>query len=391
MYRIGQEEIDAVARVIRSGALFKVNDAGREVYNFEEEWKDLTGSQNAITMTSGFAALACALAGAGIGPGDEVIVPGYTYIATALAVTSVGAVPVVCDIDDTLTIDAKAAEGKITPHTKAIIPVHIQGFPCNMDAITDLAKRHHLIVVEDACQADGGEYKGKYLGTIGDAGAYSFNYFKIITAGEGGLMVTDNRKIYERAMIYHDSAAIAFFGHQLDDLKEPVFGSMEYRVSEITGAILRQQLIKLPGILRDLRSNKKKLAEMIAGKLNITPSNDPEGDCGTTLSLKFDTARQCRDFAERCRNEGLEITIPIDTGKHIFTNWTQILQNRCGHHPAMNTFDLPENKGLQTRCSEDTCPDTLKHLSENAYVWVNPDWTDDEIASVAKALLKACR
>ena len=390
MYRIGKEEIDAVARAINSKAFFKINNAGKEVLNFESEWKQTVGSDYALLMTSGFAAIASALIGLGIGPGDEVIVPGYTYIASALAVTSVGAIPVIADIDETLTIDVNEVEKKISSHTKAIIPVHIQGFPCNMDALCALAKKYNIAIVEDACQADGGEYHGKFLGAIGDVGAYSFNYFKIMTAGEGGALVTSNRRIYERALIYHDASAVAFFGDQLDGINEPLFGGTEYRISDITGAILREQLKKLPALMADLRKNRTALAKLVCGdKLTQAPSHDIEGDCGTTLALRFETAEACRAFEKNCKDNGLGITVPIDTGKHIYTEWTQIMERRGALHPAMDPFKMKENQGLQMDYTKDMCPKTLDYLARTAYIGINPDWTEEELNNVAKIILDA--
>lgn len=390
MYRIGKEEIDAVARAINSKAFFKINNAGKEVLNFESEWKQTVGSDYALLMTSGFAAIASALIGLGIGPGDEVIVPGYTYIASALAVTSVGAIPVIADIDETLTIDVNEVEKKISSHTKAIIPVHIQGFPCNMDALCALAKKYNIAIVEDACQADGGEYHGKFLGAIGDVGAYSFNYFKIMTAGEGGALVTSNRRIYERALIYHDASAVAFFGDQLDGINEPLFGGTEYRISDITGAILREQLKKLPALMADLRKNRTALSKLVCGdKLTQAPSHDIEGDCGTTLALRFETAEACRAFEKNCKDNGLGITVPIDTGKHIYTEWTQIMERRGALHPAMDPFKMKENQGLQMDYTKDMCPKTLDYLARTAYIGINPDWTEEELNNVAKIILDA--
>ena len=390
MYRIGKEEIDAVARAINSKAFFKINNAGKEVLNFESEWKQTVGSDYALLMTSGFAAIASALIGLGIGPGDEVIVPGYTYIASALAVTSVGAIPVIADIDETLTIDVNEVEKKISSHTKAIIPVHIQGFPCNMDALCALAKKYNIAIVEDACQADGGEYHGKFLGAIGDVGAYSFNYFKIMTAGEGGALVTSNRQIYERALIYHDASAVAFFGDQLDGINEPLFGGTEYRISDITGAILREQLKKLPALMADLRKNRTALSKLVCGgKLTQAPSHDIEGDCGTTLALRFETSEACRTFEANCKANGLGITVPIDTGKHIYTEWTQIMERRGALHPAMDPFKMKENQGLQMDYTKDMCPKTLDYLARTAYIGINPDWTEEELNNVAKIILDA--
>lgn len=373
MYRIGQEEIDAVARAIRSRDFFKINGAGREVYHFEEEWKSMTGSRYALLMTSGFAALAASLTALGIGPGDEVIVPAYTYIATALAVTATGAVPVIVETDETLTMSVADAEKHISPHTKAIVPVHIQGFPCDMDGLRALAEKYRVAIVEDACQADGGSYKGRYLGTLGDAGAYSFNFFKVLTSGEGGLFVTDDRALYERALIYHDASAVAFFGDQLEDVRQPVFGGTEFRVSDITGAILREQLKKLPALLCDLRRNLDALTAMLDTRLRVIPSHDPQGGCPTTLALRFDTADACRAFVSRCAEKGLSLTVPIDTGKHVYANWTQIMEKRGALHPAMDPFRMAANAGLQTDYTADMCPATLDYLARTAYVAVDPD------------------
>ena len=397
MYRIGKEEIEAVGRAIMSREFFKINSAGREVYNFEAEWKKLTGAEYALTMTSGFAALSSALIGMGIGPGDEVIVPGYTYIASALAVTSVGAIPVIAEVDDTLTIDVKDVEKKLSKHTKAVMPVYIQGFPADLDGLTALSKKYGFKIIEDACQADGGMYHGKYLGTIGDAGAYSFNYFKVITAGEGGLLSTNDRTIYERALIYHDSSAVAFFGDQLSGIEQPLFGGTEFRVSDITGAILREQLKRMPGILTDLRRNRTMLSELVsdvtAGEgqprriFTVAPSHDIDGDCGTTLSLRFETVNDCRDFAACMLEKGLYVTIPIDTGKHVYTNWTQIMEKRGALHPAMDPFLMEANRGLQHNYTPDMCPRTLDLLSRTAYIGISPDWDDAEVERIASLII----
>ena len=388
MYRIGQEEIEAVARAILSRDFFKINGAGHEVLEFDKEWAQTVGSDYALTMTSGFAALTSALIGLGVGPGDEVIVPGYTYIASALAVTTVGAIPVIAEIDGTMTLDPADVEKKISPATKVIMPVHIQGFPSNMDALKAIADKHGIKIVEDACQADGGMYKGQYLGAIGDAGAYSFNYFKIITAGEGGALVTRDRTVFERALIYHDAGAVAFFGSQLDGISQPLFGGTEFRVSDITGAILREQLKRMPGLLADLRKNRDALAALVCGEGKATqaPSNDIDGDCGTTLALRFETAEECRAYQAKCAAKGIGLTVPIDTGKHVYTNWTQIME-KCGAlHPAMDPFKMKENEGLQMDYTMDMCPATLDYLARTAYVAINPDWTEADLENVASVM-----
>lgn len=181
MYRVGKEEAEAVSRVILGGSYFKVNNIYGETEKAENEMKELFGVKNALVMTSGMAALVSGLTALGIGPGDQVIVPAYTYIATAMAVVAVGAIPVIAECDETLTIDPADLERKITGATKAVIPVHIQGFPCDMDRICAVAQKHGLKVVEDACQAVGGKYRGRRLGAIGDSRSADFNQYKLIS------------------------------------------------------------------------------------------------------------------------------------------------------------------------------------------------------------------
>ena len=374
MYRIGQAEIDAVTRVIAnahaSKRMFKTDSDGAEVYHFEKEFAEMMASEHAIMMTSGKAALISALTAMGVGPGDEVIVPAYTYIASAIAVTATGAIPVICEIDETMTMDVADVERKITPATRAIMPVHIQGFPCNLDALCTLAKAHGLFVLEDACQADGGAYKGKRLGTHGDAGAFSFNAYKIITAGEGGALVTGDRRLFERALIYHDSSAIAYFGNQLDGVTEPQFCGAEYRANEISAAILREQLKRLDGILADLRERKNAIMAALPA-IDWIPTHDAQGDCGTTLACRFASSQRAADFAAA---PGVYGTRPIDTGKHVYANWTPLLEKRAAFNPAFNPFRMKENASLTFNITPDACPRTLDILSRTVYVFVSPDW-----------------
>ena len=387
MYRIGKEEADAVARVIDSKQLFKINDGLKEVENCEKEMKEIFGTKNALLMTSGKAALISALVGMGIGPGDEVIVPGYTYLATAVAVVAAGAIPVIAEVDETLTLSPEDFERKITPHTKAVIPVHIQGFPCNMEKICEIADKHGIKVLEDACQADGGSFKGKRLGTWGEAGALSFNFFKIISAGEGGVLFTDNSEVWQRALIYHDSSAVSFFGDQLQDVEEDVFCGTEYRSNEITAAILREQLKKMDTILGDLRRIKKTMMDALASDYKFIPSYNIEGDCGTTLAFRFDSEEDARRFAE---TEGVDGRLPIDTGKHVYTNWTPIMNKKGAFHPLMDPFKMEANKDIIPDYKPDMCPETLKWLSRTVYVDINPDWTDEQIAEKIE-ILKAAK
>ena len=195
---IDQREIDAVTAVLKSQKLFRFCEDS-QVAVFEKEVAAYLGAKYTLMVNSGTSALICGLTGMGVGPGDEVIVPGYTYISTAAAVVGVGAVPIIAEIDESLGLDPKDVEKKITPYTKAIAPVYMQGVPGRIDALVEIARKHNLKIVEDCCQCVGGRYKGRYVGTIGNAGAWSLNYYKVITTGEGGLVYTNNYEIYEKA------------------------------------------------------------------------------------------------------------------------------------------------------------------------------------------------
>lgn len=384
---MGKEEIAELTKVIEARDLFKVNGGLQESQNVENKLRQILGSQYPVFMTSGQAALTSALVAMGIGPGDEVIVPAYTYIATAMAVVAAGAIPVIAEVDDTLTIDPVDTEKKITKNTKAIVPVHIQGFPCNMAAIMDIAKKHNLLVLEDACQADGGSFQGKRLGTIGDAGALSFNFFKVVSCGEGGALLTDNRAIYERALIYHDSSAVAFFGDQMQNFTTEGFCGSEYRSNELCAAVMNVQLTRLDGVLADLRKNKKYMMEKLSDVCKFIPSNDIEGDCGTTLAVQFTCEEDAHKFATA---EGIYGTLPIDTGKHIYKHWTPIMEKRGAFHPLMDPFKMEANKDIVPDYREDMCPETLVRLANVVYIGVDPDADqaalDQKVAIIKKAL-----
>lgn len=373
MYRMGKAEVEAVERVLMSHELFRISGKYQEVNKFEREFREKIGAEHCLCMASGTGALVASLAALGVGPGDEVIVPAYTFMATAIAVLAVGAIPVVAEIDATMTLDMDDVEKKLSKHTRAVIPVHIQGFPCNMERLMALSRKHGFFVVEDACQADGGSYRGKRLGTFGDFGTFSFNYFKIISAGEGGALVTDDIKLYQRAIIYHDCGT-PFWTYETP-IDEPLYSGVNLRVSEITGAVLRVQLERLDGILADLRRVKRRLIEGVADlPLTPNPSNDAEGDCGVCLPFLFDDVDTAIRF-EKLIGGGR----PINTGKHVYREWTPILQKRGAHSPAANPYEHPANAHLRLDVLPDSCPKALDLMSRTVYMFPHCDWTDSQV------------
>jgi 8-amino-3,8-dideoxy-alpha-D-manno-octulosonate transaminase len=326
-----------------------------------------------------------------VGPGDEVIVPGYTYIATAAAVVAVGAVPVIAEVDNSLTIDPNDIERKITKLTKAIIPVHMRGTPCRMDEIMALARKHKLPVIEDTAQANGGRYKGQTLGGIGDVGCYSYQMSKTITAGEGGTVVTSDRLVYDRILMAHDSA----FGFWKPDetAMRPIPGE-GFRVSEVNGAIALVQFGRLQSILTRLHAAKYRIIDQIRGLPGITLQDvpDPDGDASVCLMFFAKNAEIANSYAKALNAEG----IPCGTmfskeipDRHIYPNWTYVLEKR-GRSSNWSPWHPSVYKG-SVEYSKDMCPNTLDYLGRTVHIGLSPKLTSSDTDDIAKAITKVVR
>ncbi len=389
MYRMGEEEVQELRKVFLNKQLFRVGDPASghlgEVVRFEQAWAKHIGTEYALLMSGGgTAALMCGLVGLGIGPGDEVLIPAYTFMATASAVLAVGAIPVLVEVDDSCTMDPEDFEKKISLQTKAVIPVHMVGMPANMEKICQIARKHNLKVIEDACQAVGGSFKGKKLGAWGEVGAYSFNVFKIIGCGEGGGLVTSDRLIYERASVFHDSGTA--FRPYAGEFTIPIFLGLQFRASEIMGAIMNVQLSRLEGILKDLRRIKKMFMEELSGVpgIGFARSNDIEGDCGVVVAFRFENEKQALDFAQ---SEGVVGWRPLDSRKHVWFDWEPIINKRISGHPAMNPYHFPQNTYLRKDYTKEMYPESIDNLGRTVFISVNPDWSDEEI----KVRISACK
>jgi dTDP-4-amino-4,6-dideoxygalactose transaminase len=255
-----------------------------------------------------------------------------------------------------------------------------------MARILEIARAHDIKVVEDSCQCDGGSYRGKRTGTWGDVGAFSLNFFKIISCGgEGGALVTNDRDIYERAFVYHDSGSA--FRPKAEELITPIFVAQQYRADEVMGAIARIQLQRLDGILADLRRNQQRIIAELTGKpgIRVAPSNDPQGDCGVTTAFQFDSENDARAFAATAPGG----YVGIDHGKHVFTNWEPLINKRIMHHPAMNPFNFAENQGARADYTAEACPRTLDLLRRTYFYGISPEWTEDEVAARIETLAAA--
>jgi len=295
MRRLGVREWLAVGRVMAAGDVTRMGGRHGECARFETRLARMAGTRHALGVTSGTSELVAALQAAGIGPGDEVLVPAYTWMATAAAPLLVGAVPVLVEVDASLAMDPDDMAAKITARTRAVIPVHMLNRPAAMDRILPLARLHDLTVIEDACQAVGIPYKDRVCGGMGDLGALSFNQFKNMTAGEGGAVLTSDPALFARAWNAHDGG-IGFRGAAAPEVAAP-FVAGNAKLSEIQGAILNVQLSRMPGHLAAIRARLAILrAAFERAGLPIAPHNDPAAQSSgftTTRSTSSPTGPRC--------------------------------------------------------------------------------------------------
>jgi len=386
---IGKEEVQELLEVMSSGYLFRygnLDDPGfkHKVYSFEREFAAKCGVRHALATSSGSAALVCALKAMGIGEGDEVIVPAYTFIASYSAVVFAGGIPVLAEIDESLSLDPADIERRISPRTKALMPVHMLGNPCDLDGVMAVADKHGLLVIEDVCQANGASYKGRRLGGRGALGAFSLNVFKTVTAGDGGVVVTDDDDLYKEAFGFHDQ------GHM--PLRTGVeVGSrsrlgMNFRMNELTGAVALAQLRKLDRIIAVLREKKKLFKESIGDirEMKFRPLNDPEGECATLCTVIFDSPEMAARVSRK-----LGTTTVDHSGWHVYSNMEHF--NRY-----LRERGLPHGRGAYPRT--DSILSRAINLSVGvvdaglgAAFGINIDSSSEEIHETAAQFRQACR
>lgn len=388
---IGDEEIDAVVSVLKTKKLFRYygpNSTYSHAEGFEKSFADVTGTAYSLGLNSCTSALMVALLAAGVQPGDEVIVPAYTFVASAAAIVAANAIPVIVEIDDSYTIDPKAIEQNITDKTKAILPVHMRGVACDMDSIMDIAKRYNLKVIEDVAQANGGSYKGSPLGSFGDAGCFSFQFHKVITAGEGGMITTNDKILINRAKALHDTGA-----NWRDDStmkgedSYTSFPGYGFRLNEVSAAILEVQLARRENLLKTMRCYATKIKNVLAEYPAISPRrlNDKEGDIGVCVMFSLKDRALALKIAEALAAEGISAgslgskEVP---DWHIYSHWDHILQ-RKGNNDSNFPFSLSDRK-----YSVDMCPKTLDLLRRTVHLDVNPLYTNEDIEEILLGLRK---
>ena len=393
---IGDEEKKQVLEVLDNKYLFRYYgpvEAPSKVRTFENEFKKKMGAPYALATSSCTGALISSLVACGVGPGAEVIVTGYTFFASCAAIVAAKGIPVIAEVDETLTIDPADIEKKITPATKAMVIVHMRGVPCDMDAIMDIAKRHNLRVIEDCAQAVGATYKGKYVGTFGDCGCFSFQYHKTITAGEGGMILANDPVIYDRCCSYHDTAACwrpDRFAEQR--FEGELFCGSNFRMSELTGAVMLAQLGRLDYLNAAMRSHQKRIIDQIkdTAGIKVRPRNDDEGDTGICLMFYLDSSEKVGPFVEALQAEGVAAAGVFNSGIpdwHIYAHWKHVIQKKAPTDVRC-PWDCPYHKTEEVQYAADMNPKTLEYLSRVVHLDIPAQMSDEDCDMIAKAINK---
>jgi dTDP-4-amino-4,6-dideoxygalactose transaminase len=359
MELVGEEEIQEVLDVLRSGYLYRYQ-VGQDprfqgkVIELEREMARRSQVHHALAVNSGTTALLAALVGLGVGPGDEVIVPGFTFVASISSIVYAGAVPVLAEMDRTFNLDPEDVESKITPRTRAIMAVHMMGNPARLDRLKAIAAEHDLFLIEDCAQAFGASYKGQPIGSLGHVGTFSFNVYKTVTAGDGGMIVTDDHELYRRCFAFHDQGH-APLRDGVEIGKRPFLG-LDFRYTELQAAVLLAQIRKLSTMLDRLRANKQRLKSGIAGLpgLDFRELADPQGDIGTILTVILPTPEIAQGIARDLGNR-----VIAEAGWHVYSNMEHLLEQRVVNTVAC-PFSCPHylERGGQVRYSKGMLPQT---------------------------------
>lgn len=385
------EERKHVNDVLETGVLFRYGFEGArnghfKALEFEKKLAQITGAGFSHLCSSGTAALCTALAACGIGAGDEVIVPPFTFVATFEAVIQAGAVPVFADIDQSLCLDPDRLEAAVTSRTKAVVPVHMCGAMARIDEIKAFCDKKGLVLLEDACQSLGASFKGSHLGTFGKAGCFSFDAVKTVTCGEGGGIITNDEDIYTRCHQYADHGHDHLGGPDRGADDHPIIGT-NYRISELNAAVGLAQLGKLDRILEIQKKNKAAIKDAMKEIKGVTfrALPDPDGDSATFLSFFMPTQDQAEQAAKKLGKNGAPCAYWYNNNWHYYKKWHHLKEmKRAARLPFELSAELPDYAGLVLEQSEEIMKRTLS-------MQIMLSWTPDDMDKRIQAVLTALK
>jgi 8-amino-3,8-dideoxy-alpha-D-manno-octulosonate transaminase len=383
----GEAERKEVNDVLENGVLMRygfdsVRNGHWKAKELEQELENLLQVNHAQLVSSGTAAVSIALASAGIGTGDEVIMPTFTFVASFEAIMMLGAIPVLVDIDDTLTLDPESVKKAITSKTKAIMPVHMCGSMANLEALQSICKAHHLILIEDSSQATGAIYKGKPLGSIGDLGCLSLDYVKIITCGEGGAVLTNNEKYYKNADHFSDHGH-DHVGNDRGAETHPFLG-YNFRISELHAAVGLAQLRRLKEFVAIQKKNYTIIREALSQIPEVTFRTVPVGgeESYSFLSFFLPDLDKARKVSEAFKQNGIDACFHYyDNNWHYIRKW-QHLKDLKTLYPL--SVEVKEGlKYLQTK----TFTQSNHYIGRNISCLIKLSWTEDEVRKRANTMI----
>lgn len=361
----------------------------------ETALRELVGTKYCLAVNSCTSALVASYRALGIGAGDEVIVPAYTFFATAATVVACNAIPVIVEVDETLNLDPEAVERALTPRTKAIAVVHMRGAPAEMNALTELAERKGIPLIEDVAQAGGGSFGEHRLGSIGTLGCFSFDYYKVIVSGEGGFVTTDDEWLYTRAQSWHDTAACWRPDRFAQERREgELFAGENYRMSELEGAVALAQVRKTSRMLDGYRRAKtliKSEIEYFPG-LHFRRLTDEFGDTAICLIMFLPDPDITKRAIKAMQAEGVPAGGVYDSkirDWHIYTYWEHILDQK-----AVAPDGLPWSAAKQEELpnySRGMCPRTLDLLGRSVHIEINYNYSEADCYAIAKGINKVLR
>ena len=343
---VGKEERDSVNEIFETsnGVLFAhgfdgLRNGRFRVREFEKEFSSKLNCGYTQAVTSGTVAQYVAMKAMGVKAGDEVITQSFTFVATVESILAIGATPVIVDIDDTYNMDPEELRKAITDKTKLIVPVHMLGNPADMDPINAIAKEHGIPVLEDGCEALGAKYKGKYIGTLSEAGIFSLDFAKTITCGEGGLITTSDEKIWRYAKEFHDHGHESNPAHPRGRDTRTIPG-MNFRITEMQAAVASAQLLKLDQIVVLNRRNKSILREHVARDSRVTfrRITDEAGDLADTLIFSFEDKALTQKFVEKLFESGLFTkNVPDAIDWHFSGTWNHMFADVPAYRDCWQT------------------------------------------------------
>ncbi|MDD2706572.1 MAG: DegT/DnrJ/EryC1/StrS family aminotransferase [Verrucomicrobiae bacterium] len=393
VYWQDKKEEQAVLDVLRNGSLFRYYGLRppKHVDRYEKAACAFYQVKHALAVNSGTGALMASMRAFGIGPGCEVIVPAFLWVATVGAVVQMDAIPVLCEVDDTFTMDPWDLQRKITPRTKLIVPIHMAGAPCNMTAIMKIARQHGIPVLEDCAQCNGGSYRGQKVGTFGDMGIFSLQLNKNMTCGEGGLVITNNTHLYTRAFAAHDMGLIRVNGRLSMPEPSSLLWGGGRRMSELCGAVAGVQLRKLPKILAQMRASKQRIKQWIKNTpgLSFRRLTDEQGDSGPFLILTLSGEKQALQAVRVMREQGLHNVHRLaDYGLHIYSNIPSLVK-KIPLSPAGNPWRLEANRRSVYNYQAGACPQSDELFARSILLPIPSRLTRKQEQAAAQIIRKA--